>query len=319
VAGAHRRTIRSGAGRARADHNTVDKRADIWAFGVVLYEMLTGKRMFDAASVAETLGLIFAREPDLTDLPATTPRSVRALIARCLVRDPRQRLRDIGDARLQIDDAIAGRDEGPRSDALPPRAGDRRRWVLSLAIPVIALVAAAAGWLARPVTPAPLTRLSIALPPGEQVTTMPAISRDGRVIAYAAGRTVATSQLYIRELDSFTARPVAGSAGARYPFFSPDGRAGAFFAEGKLRRATVTAPVATDIARAQGAWGGTWGDDGRIVYVPNFPSGLWRAQADGGVPEQLTKPDGAQAGYSLSPSVPRGPSNRDTVRVRPCR
>jgi Tol biopolymer transport system component len=283
----------------QARGKAVDKRADIWAFGVVLHEMLTGRRMFDGESVPETLGLIFAREPDLAALPAATPAIIRGLIARCLVKDPRQRLRDIGDARLQIDDALAGRGEtsgvsAPAPAVIEPRRS-RNTW---LALAVAVIVAGAAGWFARPSAPATLVRLSIALPPGEQATTAPAISPDGRLIAYAAGRTAGTSQLYLRALDDFTVHPVAGSAGAQYPFFSPDGRTIAFFASGKLRRASVGGGAATDVASAPTAWGGTWDADGRIVYTTGLNSGLWRVSADGGIPEQLTKPDGAAAGYA---------------------
>jgi serine/threonine protein kinase len=283
----------------QARGQAVDRRTDIWAFGVVLHEMLTGKRMFESTSVAETLGQIFSRDLDLADLPATTPPAVRSLIARSLVRDPKQRLRDIGDARLQIDEALTGRDSRLDNSTRTPRpSSPRSRWIPWALLPLIVVGAAAAGWFARPVSPSPLTRLSITLPPGEQVTSVPAISWDGRMIAYAAGHTVATSRLYLRSLDDFVARPVEGSTAARYPFFSPDGRTIAFFAEGKLRRAPVSAPVATDLARAPDGWGGTWGPDGRIVYVPTFPAGLWRISADGGTPEQVTKPDGGDKGYA---------------------
>ena len=151
--------------------------------------------MFEGESAAETLGLIFAREPDLTALPAATPASVRAVIARCLVKDPHQRLRDIGDARLQIDDALAGRGEPSR--AITPTEGvveHRRAWGVWLGVPLLGIAAATAGWFARPAARAPVVRLSIALPPGEQVTTCPAISSDGQVVAYASGRTFASSQ-----------------------------------------------------------------------------------------------------------------------------
>ena len=259
--------------------------------------MLTGTRMFDGESVAETLGLIFAREPDLTKLPPATPASVRDLIARCLVKDPRKRLRDIGDARLQIDDALAGKGEPPRVTAPAAVTSRRRSWSGWLGVPMLA-IAAAAGWFARPAAPAPLVRLSIAMPPGEQVMTFPAITGDGQVIAYVSGRTAATSQLYLRTLGDFVARPVANSVAAQYPFFSPDGRGIAFFAGGKLRRASVAGGAAIDLAPSATPWGGTWDTQGRIVYTTGLGSGLWRVPADGGTPEQLTKPDGADAGYA---------------------
>ena len=141
-------------------------------------------------------------------------------------------------------------------------------------------------------------RLSIALPPGEQVMTFPAITSDGQVIAYVSGRTASTSQLYLRTLGDFVARPVADSVGAQYPFFSPDGRGIAFFAGGKLRRASVAGGAAIDLAPSATPWGGTWDTEGRIVYTTGLGSGLWRVPADGGSPEQLTKPDGAAAGYA---------------------
>ena len=281
----------------QARGKAVDKRADIWAFGVVLYEMLTGTRLFEGESVAETLGLIFAQEPDLAKLPPATPPNVRALLARCLVRDPRQRLRDIGDARLQIDDALAGRGEPPRAAASVGEGQRQRPWALWLVVPSVAL-AAAGGWFARPTPPTPHERLSIAMPPGEQVVTFPAITSDGQVIAYVSGRTAATSQLYLRTLGDFAARPVANSVGAQYPFFSPDGRGIAFFAGGKLRRASVAGGAAVDLAPSATPWGGTWDTQGRIVYTTGLGSGLWRVPADGGIPEQLTKPDGADAGYA---------------------
>ena len=286
----------------QAKGRAVDKRADIWAFGCVLHEMLTGQRAFEGESVAETLGLIFAREPHslLASLPPATPAPLRTLIARCLVKDPRDRLRDIGDARQLIDDAIAGRTETTPAaeDAARKPSAPRVRAVRVMAVLALVALAAAAGWFARPTPPRAALRLSIALPPGEQVTTAPAISPDGRLVAYAAGRTAGSSQLYLRALDDFAARPVASSANALYPFFSADGRTIAFFAGGKLRRASVDGGAAVDVASAPAPWGGTFDANGRIVFVPGLNSGLWRVSADGGQPEQLSKPDGAAAGYA---------------------
>ena len=283
-----------------AKGKAVDKRADIWAFGVVLYEMLTGRRAFDGDDISTTLAAVLMKDPEWTALPAATPPSIRALVARCLVKDPRHRLRDMGDARLQVEDALAGRGESAPLVIAPPGDAKRGRpaWQLASAMAVIAAAAAAAAWFAKPSTPPALMRLSIALPPGEQVTTAPAISADGRLVAYAAGRTAATSQLYLRSLDDFAARAVAGSAGAQYPFFSPDGRTIAFFAGGKLRRASVAGGAAIDLASAPMPWGGTWDSEGRIVFTTGLGSGLWRVPADGGVSEQLTKPDGAAHGYA---------------------
>jgi hypothetical protein len=173
-----------------------------------------------------------------------------------------------------------------------------RHGLHATALVVVAFAAAAAAWFAKPSAPAPTLRLSIALPPGERVTTAPAISPDGQTIAYAAGRSASTSRLYFRRLDATATRAVDSSGNASYPFFSPDGKFIAFFAEGKLWRAPVAGGTATSIATAPRAWGGTWCADGRIVYVPGLNAGLWRVPADGGKAQQLTKPDDADKGYA---------------------
>ena len=303
----------------QARGRAVDKRADIWAFGVVLYEMLTGGHPFTGQTISDTLAAVLTRDVDLAALPEATPPAVRELVERCLQKDPRQRLRDIGDARLQIDRALHGKPGASSSSIQAPAAHARRRaWSPWLIAPIVGIAAAGAAWVGKPTpqaTSQPLLRLSIALPPGQQVTTVPAISRDGNMIAYAAGRTPATSQLYLRALDDFMPRAVASSAEAQNPFFSPDGRSVAYFAGGKLRRAAVTGGAAIDITPSATSWGGTWTDDGRIVYVSGLNAGLWSVPAEGGLPEQLTKPDGAAAGYAhvFPQQLPGTPGNNDVL------
>ena len=280
----------------QAKGKPVDKRADIWAFGVVFYEMLTGRSPFVSDTIPETLAHVMTRDVGVDALPADTPRRIKRLIARCLVKDPSQRLRDIGDARLTLNDPDA--DESPRviaPDAPPPL---RRPWLWPVAAAVIAVAAAAAAWFVKPSPSSPTVRLSIALPAGEQVTTVPAISPDGRTIAYAAGKSPASSRLFVRRLDAFAAKAVDSGGSATYPFFSPDGRSIAFFANGKLWRAPVDGGAPTSLASAARPWGGAWGTDGRIVYVPTLNAGLWRVSADGGKPEQLSAPDDDDKGYA---------------------
>jgi Tol biopolymer transport system component len=278
----------------QARGKVVDKRADIWAFGLVLHEMLTGTRIFEGESIPETLGLIFSREPDLAALPAATPPRARRLVARCLVKDPKQRLRDIGDARLMLDE------EEPTVAAPAPVIVRARqpRGVFMAAVLGVGILAAAAAWFGKPPAPAPTVRLSIALPLGEQVTTAPAISPDGQTIAYAAGRSPSVARLYLRRLDTGVTRAVDSGVAATYPFFSPDSQFIAFFSAGKLWKASVTGGAATPIASVPRPWGGTWCADGTIVYVPGLNTGLWRVPSGGGNPEQLTQPDDGEKGYA---------------------
>jgi Tol biopolymer transport system component len=281
----------------QAKGKAVDKRADVWAFGCVLYEMLTGRRLFAAEEISETLAAVLRQEISLSALPASTPPRLTRLIARCLERDPKQRLRDIGDARLMLDE----RDDPQPVRAPAGKAPFPARLLLPTAIAlfVFAAVALVLSFLTRSQPEIPSLHLSIALPPGEQVTTAPAISPDGTTIAYAAGRTRETSRLYLRTLDSFAVRAVDSSMAAGFPFFSPDGRWVAFFATGKLWRALVAGGAPIPVASAPKPWGGTWCEDDTIVFVPNLSAGLWRVSATGGgAPVPLTKPDGAAAGYA---------------------
>ena len=287
----------------QAKGKPADKRADVWAFGVVLYEMLTGRGPFLSETVPETLAYVMTREVSLSALPADVPLRIRKLIARCLVKDPKHRLRDIGDARIILDDADADAPQQSASAVSSPVASTaaaphRPSWLMPVALAGVAIAAASAAWFAKPSALAsPTLRMSIALPHGEQITSQPAISPDGMTIAYSAGKSPSTSQLYLRRLDSATSRAVDPSVAAIYPFFSHDGRSIAFFSAGKLWRAPVDGGGATPIASAPRPFGGSWGADNRIVYLPTFGDGLWRVSADGGKAEQLTKPDDGEKGY----------------------
>jgi serine/threonine-protein kinase len=278
----------------QAKGRAVDRRADIWAFGCVLFEMLTGRPAFDGEDVADVLSRVLQRDVDLARLPATTPAHIRSLIARCLVKDARQRLRDIGDARLALDGA---NDSLPAPDHRPRHTGPAVVWALS----VIAIAASAvATWTlaSRPSGETASVRLSIPLPPGEEITTYPAITRDGRTVAYVTQHGSDESQLYLRDLDSFGARAVPGSRGARQPFFSPDGQWVAFFAQGQLQKAEVAGGAPIRLAEAGNPMGGTWNEDNTIIYATSLGSGLLQISASGGTPTSLTKPDGAAQGYA---------------------
>ncbi len=282
----------------------VDKRADVWAFGVVLFEMLSGRRLFDGDTVSDVLAAVLKTEPDWTTLPPTTPARVRQLLGRCLERDAKQRLRDIGEARVALSDTTS-HPTAPLVRGVTPAATSWRSPVAWLALGLVALASAAAGIGLfsglRPAPPRVVTRLQIALPPGQVLSGNggPAISRDGRTLAYAARDATGVARLYLRALDRFEASVVPESEGAQAPFFSPDGTRVGFFARAKLLTAAVAGGAPTPIADASShPMGGTWGEDDTIVFGPALTVGLLRVPASGGKPQQLTEPDEAARGYA---------------------
>ena len=281
----------------QARGQVVTRRTDVWAFGCVLYEMLTGRPPFGRATSGETLGAILHEQPDWEALPASTPPAVRHILRRCLEKDLKRRARDIGDVRLDLDDALSSpaRVDGPDIA--------RRRGVPAWAAVLLALVAAgigAAAWmgLLSPRVRAPeVTRTTLMLMPDQELDTGDAagplaLSPDGRQVAYVAvggGRT----QLHHRRLDAFESRAIEGTEGARYPFFSPDGEWVGFFANGKLKRVSMQggAPLAVCDTPTVGR-GATWADDGTIVFDPGT-EGLMRVAAAGGAPTPVTSSDNA--------------------------
>jgi serine/threonine-protein kinase len=276
----------------QARGKTVDRRADIWAFGLVVYEMLTGRRALQGEETSDVLAAVLRQNIDWTALPADTPSRLRRLLERCLDRDVKQRLRDIGEARI----ALGGAVDSEAAPGRPPR--QLLIWALaalaagSLAVTVFAL------WTRPAAVQKPSIRFTIPLPPGEEITSYPAITRDGRTIAYVTERGGNDSQLYLRDLNSFEPRVVAGSSGAHQPFFSPDGKWIAFFAQGQLQKAEVSGGAPVRLIEAAYPFGGTWNDDDTIIYAASLGSGLLRISASGGSPESLTRPDGAAQGYA---------------------
>jgi len=280
--------------QARGQHT--DKRTDIWAFGCVLYEMLTGRVAFGGATMTDTLAAVIERDPDWSALPESTPPGVRNLLRRCLEKNRKLRLRDIADARHELE---AGSDPITNLHTAPPPNDARRRAIAAIAICV--LTSAVAYWAlsrdSRPTATPSVTRTTITLPAplqldmGSGVGPL-AIARDGRQLAYVAfgeGRT----QLYVRRLDAFDAKAIEGTDGAQFPFFSPDGEWVAFFADRKLKKVSLRggSPLVVCDVPSLGK-GGTWGPDGTIVFDPGNV-GLMRVTADGGRPELITSRDAA--------------------------
>ncbi|MBI3264842.1 MAG: serine/threonine-protein kinase [Acidobacteria bacterium] len=261
----------------------VDRGTDIWAFGCVLFEILTGRRAFDGDTVTDILGAIVRGEPDWRALPAGLPAHANRLLRRCLEKDRRRRLRDAGDVWLELDEPPSE----PIDRRASSRAGGRLGWI---AAAVFGLVAAAfAIWSFRPAAPAPELRVDIATPPTPDPLSL-AIAPDGGKVAFVATGG-GPSRLWVRSIDSTASQPLAGTDGALYPFWSPDGRAVGFFAEGKLKRIDLSGGPPQVLAAANGPRGGAWSRDGVILFAPNATGGLFRVAATGGEPTQVTRVD----------------------------
>ncbi len=278
----------------------VDRRADIWAFGCVLYEMLTGTRLFRGETVSDILAGVLKTEPDWDELPAATPGPVRRVLRRCLTREPKGRLHDIADARLDLDEAATGNDFDitEQQHLVVPTAGTGRREILAWLVAGVAIIAAAVLAF-RPGPPAPdrpLTRFDLALPENHRLAHVDvpilAISPDGRSVAFAAlDSTTGARNIYFRGLDQTAARLIPGTEEGLSPTFSPDGQSIAFFADGHLKRISTDGGNATDLAVAPNSRGAVWGGDNSIIYSPEWVSGLRRIAATGGNAEVIIDPD----------------------------
>ncbi len=295
----------------QARGKVVDKRADIWSFGVVLDEMLTGQRTFKGEEISDVLAAVLRQDIDWTALPAGTPPRLTRLLERCLDRDLKQRLRDIGEVRIEIAKILGGAPDSAVASA-PASAAVRRSavarvlpWAL-VAIGWIGLLAALLIWSPWRSAPAPSPRtLAASLGADASLDTDPGgfgslgavaqLSPDGTMLAFVAQQAGKT-RVFVRKLDGLQAAPLAGTEGAVDPFFSPDGQWIAFFADGHLRKVPTTGGAPVDVCDAPAARGGTWTDDNTIIFCPTNGSNtkLVRVSAAGGVPAVVgTLGDGA--------------------------
>jgi serine/threonine-protein kinase len=290
----------------------VDKRTDVWAFGCILYDMLTGRAAFGGDTLSDTIAAILTRDPDWSRLPDDVPASIKRLLRRCLQKDSSRRLRDIGDARLEIEDALgSSSDEEQRAQSvsvnLAAPAVARRS---AMRVPLVAagllgaaVIGAASYAALRRDNPLPLraAHFSIALPGNTRLDGLDfpavALSPAETHIAFVATRG-GSSQLFVRPLASLDAQPLEGTEHALSPFFSPDGNWIGFFASGKLKKIPLAGGPVTEIADAEIGFGGVWGVDNNIIFAPSNASPLMRVSADGGTPEAITTLDTAKGEFS---------------------
>ena len=271
----------------------VDKRTDIWAFGVVLYELLTGTTLFDHhETVTDIIAAVVTREPDWSALPKETPGYVRRLLDRCLRKNPKQRLRDIGDARIALEESEAD----PASSSPVTKSSAARWWAIAAGL--FAIAAATFGTVLavihfREATPEPQRfRFHIPIPDGVSLVREAAVSPDGRRIVFR-GNLDANSRLWLQKLDSFTARPISGTERAANFFWSPDSRYLAFAYGPDLKKVDVSGgPAETLCTVATVVLGGAWSREGMIlVTLPAAGGGIFRIAATGGQPVQIIGPN----------------------------
>ena len=307
----------------------VDRRADIWSFGVVLYEMLTGGMLFTGETVSHTLASVL-KDPIRVDT-VQAPAAVRALLARCLDRNPKDRLRDIGEARVAIERYLAH----PVEEAAPKverRAGGNKLWMACAAAMALAAATVSVVHFRERPAETPSLRAGVLPPPGTTFDFnngmgMPAISPDGRRIVFGARKEDGKTPLWVRPVDALTAQPLAGSDGASFPFWSPDSRFIAFFADGKLKKIDAAGGPAITLADAPTARGGSWGSQGAIVFTKNAAGAtpLQRVSSFGGAVAELPRaigrmpwflPDGRHVVYEdTRPEPGRAADIKLTLRV----
>jgi serine/threonine protein kinase/Tol biopolymer transport system component len=275
----------------QAKGRAVDKRTDVWAFGAVLYEMLTGKRAFEGEDVSETLARILMKEPDWAALPATVPPAVVTATRRCLQKDRKLRARDIGDVSLALEGAFES--AAPQATGHRPQPISAATRAVPWAIASVAVIVAGvmltlwAPW--RSTTAPALRRLLASIGADASMPTdvgaSAILSPDGTTLAFIAQEANQT-RLFVRKLDQLQAAALVGTEGAASPFFSPDGQWVAFFAGGKLKKVSTAGGAAVTLCDVPNGRGGTWADDGTILFSPsgNANVRLMRVSAAGGTP-----------------------------------
>ena len=286
----------------------VDKRTDVWAFGCVLYETLTRRPAFVGETSSDLVAGIIEREPEWSRLPRNLSPALRRLLGRCLEKDPQRRLRDIGDARLEIEEEIQQTRSGTATDAdrgLSARGDRLRRWLFVAGVTAIGAVAGGlivAQFKTSPgQSPSPAAHFMVQLPPNSRLASIDfptiAISPDGSLVTYVATRG-GQPELFVRPMNSVDARPLGGTANATTPFFSPDSRWIGFFADGQLKKISTSGGLPMTLCAAPVGAGASWGANGMIVFAGTTGAGLSRVSDAGGKPEPVTQLDAQKGEFS---------------------
>jgi serine/threonine-protein kinase len=278
----------------QARGRAVDKRADIWAFGVVLFEMLTARRPFGGETASEILAAVIKDEPDWEAVPAGLPSAAVETLRRLLVKEPRRRIHDIADARILLEE-LDGKPEEPRvAAARAPRWREGLAWLVAVA--GLGIAAGLAWKLVASRPEEPLTQFAVTLPPDQPIAFVDvpilALSLDGRKLAFTVSGPSGQTMIHLRAFDQAEARPIPGTEGGSSPFFSPDGNSLGFFADGRLKAVPLGAGgPALALADAPNSRGAVWAQDGSILFSPEYSGGLWRVSASGGAPQEVVSPD----------------------------
>ena len=287
----------------QARGKAVDKRTDIWAFGCVLYELLCGRPAFEGEDVTEILAAVVKTEPDWNRLPESTPPAIRVLLRRCVQKDKSLRLRDAGDLRIEIHEALTAPPTAVPATAAPATRGWRERvaWIAAAVFILTTIVLATVLLLhaPKPLQPPQTMRLSTEIGADASLDTAygasAILSPDGMRLAFVASGTDGKQRIYVRSLDQLHAATLSGTENAIDLFFSPDGQWIGFFSDSKLKKISVQGGAAVTLCDAPNERGGSWGEDGTIVFTPGTRVPLFKVSSAGGTPQPLTALD-KQAG-----------------------